>query len=167
MNSIIRTVVLALSLTLPFQSASAADVEAGFSPGDAESLVLRAIGEASKTIRMAAYSFTSKPIAVALVKAHNRGVDVQVVLDRSQKKERYTGATFLTNEGILVRINSNYSIMHNKFLVIDGKTVQTGSFNYTRSAAEKNAENVVLINDDMKTAKQYETEWQRLWSESE
>ena len=148
----------------------AASITVGFSPSNeepsAESVVLSAINEAKKSLRMAAYSFTSKPVAAALVKAHNRGVDVQVVLDKSQRKETYTGATYLANEGIPVRINSNYAIMHNKFIVVDGVSVETGSFNYTRAAAEKNAENVVYLKDVPEIAKRYSVEWERLWDEA-
>ena len=129
--------------------------------------MLSAINDAQKTLRMAAYSFTSKPIAAALVKAHNRGVDVQVVMDKSQRKGTYTGATYLANEGIVVRINSQYAIMHNKFIVVDGVSVETGSFNYTRAAAEKNAENVVYLKDVPGIAAKYSVEWERLWSEAE
>jgi phosphatidylserine/phosphatidylglycerophosphate/cardiolipin synthase-like enzyme len=142
-----------LLLVVSTFSAAAQDIapassqtEVGFSPsGNAHELVIRAIHGARHSIRMAAYSFTSKDVAHALVEAHRSGVDVRVVLDDSQKSERYTGATFLANSGIATRTNSRYSIMHHKFLVIDRKHVQTGSFNYTMSARERNAENVIVL----------------------
>lgn len=159
---------LALVCSIP---AYASTVLVGFSPAgagpSAESVVLAAIGGAKQSIRMAAYSFTSKPIAGALVAAHRKGVDVQVVLDRSQRKEIYTGATYLANEGIPVRINGQYAIMHNKFMVIDGISVETGSFNYTSAAAQKNAENVFYIEDAPEIAITYGKEWERLWAEAE
>ena len=65
-----------------------------------------------------------------------------------------------------MRINRRYAIMHNKFIVADGDTLETGSFNYTSSAAAKNAENVVVIRDAALAAI-YSREWTRLWSESE
>lgn len=148
-------------------SAQHGELEVAFSPGGAEGLVLREIAAARTSIDMAAYSFTSAPIAKALVDAHKRGVRVRVVLDKSQLSERYTGATFLANAGIEVRINSRYSIMHNKFLVVDGATVQTGSFNYTKAAAERNAENVLVIRNTPAIARAYADEWLRLWGEAE
>lgn len=148
-------------------SCFAAEVRVAFSPGDAEALVVSTIGGAKKEVRMAAYSFTSPKVAKALVDAKKRGVDVRAVLDKSQRTERYSGATFLANEGIAVRINSKYAIMHNKFIVVDGVTVETGSFNFTSSAAKRNAENVIVIEDDAKTAGIYTAEWARLWNESE
>jgi phosphatidylserine/phosphatidylglycerophosphate/cardiolipin synthase-like enzyme len=146
----------------------AATVEVDFSPDmGATDLVVKAIGESRKTIRLAAYSFTSKPVAQALLNAHKRGVDVKVVVDKSQAKARYTSATFLANVGIPTRIDYKYAIMHNKFIVIDDVNVETGSFNFTSAAEHKNAENVIVLRNDPAVAKQYAEEWARLWEESE
>ncbi|KZC32658.1 endonuclease [Rhodanobacter sp. FW510-R10] len=142
-------------------------VTVGFSPGDAEAVVVRTIAGAQTSVRLAAYSFTSKPIATALVAASKRGVEVMVVVDKSQRSERYTSATFLANMGIPVRVDSRYAIMHNKFMVVDGHTVQTGSFNYTASAARRNAENVIVVAGAPDMVSAYDAEWRRLWNESE
>jgi phosphatidylserine/phosphatidylglycerophosphate/cardiolipin synthase-like enzyme len=141
-------------------------VEVGFSPGNAEGLVVKTIDDAKTSVYAAAYSFTSAPIAKAMVRAARRGVAVKVVLDKSQNTERYSSASFLANEGIPVRIDSRYAIMHNKFLVVDGVTVETGSFNYTRSAQARNAENVMVLRGAPSIARTYQSEWDRLWSES-
>lgn len=156
-----------LSLALPLY---AGVVIVGFSPpsetASAESVVLQAIADAKKSLRVAAYSFTSKTIAGALVEAKNRGVDVQVVMDKSQRTGKYSSATFLANQGVPVRINSRYAIMHNKFIVVDEMSVQTGSFNYTLAAANRNAENVIYLKNTKELAKVYSNEWQKLWKES-
>lgn len=145
-----------------------ATIETAFSPDmGATDLVVKVIGEAKKSIRVAAYSFTSKPIAQALMEAHKSGIDVQVVVDKSNARAKYTSATFLANVGIPTRIDYRYAIMHNKFMVIDGMNVETGSFNYTSAAEHKNAENVLVLRNDPAVAKQYMTEWDRLWDESE
>ena len=139
----------------------------GFSPkGGAEAIILEAIGKAEKSIKVAAYSFTSKTIATALLAAHKRGVVVQVVADAKSNSGKYTAITFLANQGVPVRINSNYAIFHHKFIVFDGRNVQTGSFNFSAAAATKNAENVLLLWNVPELAAQYEREWQRLWDES-
>ncbi len=155
-----------LALLLLATSAQA-DVTVAFSPGDAEQTVIAAIGSARHSVHLAAYSFTSRPIAQALVDTKARGVEVEAVLDRSNATARYSGASALARAGIPVRIDSRYPIMHDKFLVIDGVTVETGSFNYTKAAARSNAENVVVIRDDPAVAAAYEAEWQRMWAESE
>lgn len=94
---------------------------------------------------MQAYSFTSKPIAKALLDAHKRGVKVVAVLDKSQRTQKYSGATFLANAGIPVYIDSQHAIAHNKVMVLDRSTLITGSFNFTAAAEGKNAENLLVI----------------------
>jgi phosphatidylserine/phosphatidylglycerophosphate/cardiolipin synthase-like enzyme len=157
--------VLSTAAPVPAPSARAA-VAAAFSPGgEASALTLSVINGAEKSILVAAFVFTSKPIAQALTKAARRGVKVRVVADRQVNSEGYTAVTFLANRGIPVRLNGVYKHMHDKFMVIDGRHVQTGSFNYTRAASEKNAENVLVVRDDPATAAKYTAEWERLWNE--
>jgi phosphatidylserine/phosphatidylglycerophosphate/cardiolipin synthase-like enzyme len=79
------------------------------------------------------------------VNAHKRGVSVEVILDKSQRMEKYSSATFLGNSGIPTYIDAAYAIAHNKIMIIDKQTVITGSFNFTRAAEEKNAENLLII----------------------
>jgi phosphatidylserine/phosphatidylglycerophosphate/cardiolipin synthase-like enzyme len=106
-----------------------------------------AIREARHSIHVQAYSFTSAPIAKALLRAEKRGVRVEVILDKSNRKDKYSVADFLTNQGIPAFIDDEHAIAHNKVMIIDGEIVITGSFNFTKAAEERNAENVFLIND--------------------
>jgi phosphatidylserine/phosphatidylglycerophosphate/cardiolipin synthase-like enzyme len=141
--------------------------EVAFSPDHgATELVVRTIESARATVRVAAYSFTSKPIAEALLDDEKRGIDVKVVVDKSNATARYTAATFLANQGVPVRIDYKYAIMHDKFIVVDGETVETGSFNFTSAAQFHNAENVIVLHDPA-VAQRYGQEWERLWDESE
>jgi len=119
-----------------------------FSPyGEATTAIRQALNNAKSTVLVQAYSFTSAPIAEALVKAHKRGVKVQVILDRSQKTYKYSSADFLANSGIPTRIDAAHAIAHNKIMVIDNEVVITGSFNFTKAAEEKNAENLLVIHN--------------------
>ena len=70
---------------------------------------------------------------------------VRVVLDKSQRGERYSSATFLKNHGVAVWIDDGHAIAHNKVILIDGETVITGSFNFSKAAEERNAENLLII----------------------
>ena len=106
-----------------------------------------------------AYSFTSAPIAKALVRAHRRGVKVQVLLDKSQKMEKYSSADFLSNTGISTKIDAAQAIAHNKVMIIDNETVITGSFNFTKAAEESNAENLLVVRDK-ELASRYIENWQ-------
>jgi phosphatidylserine/phosphatidylglycerophosphate/cardiolipin synthase-like enzyme len=142
-----------------------AAIEVAFSPnGQSLNLILSAVSHAKKSICVAAYSFTSKPIATALVEAHKRGVIVKVVAD-AKSNTKYTAATFLANQGVSVRLNSRYAIFHHKFMVIDDRTVETGSFNYSAAAVNKNAENVIILYEMPEIAQQYAQEWLKLWDE--
>ena len=162
---------VAAATLISVKPAAAAEIAVAFSPGigdlNAEELVIETIGTARQSIRLAAYAFTSKPIARALLAAKRRGVDVQAVLDKSNLSERYGAAQYLANTGIPVRIDSEYAAMHDKFMVIDSHTVQTGSFSYTSTAASANAENAMVVRNHASFASEYATEWQRLWKESQ
>lgn len=160
-------VFLCLPLHNIYAESSHSSVQVAFSPnGGATEAITQLIGEAKQSIRVAAYSFTSKEIAGALLEAHKRGVDVRVVLDKSNATAKYSSATFLANLGIPIRLNYQYAIMHNKFIIVDGKTTQTGSFNYSSAAEKKNAENVLILSDQLGLAQTYTREWQRLWEEA-
>jgi phosphatidylserine/phosphatidylglycerophosphate/cardiolipin synthase-like enzyme len=119
-----------------------------FSPdGGCTDAVVSALNQAKQTVLVQAYSFTSAPIAKALVDAHKRGVTIKVILDKSNLTEKYTDADFLAHAGIPVLIDAAHAIAHNKVMVIDGETVITGSFNFTKGAEERNAENLLIIKD--------------------
>ena len=138
-----------------------APVEVYFSPNDgATEAIVREIDRARSEILVQAYSFTSAPIAKALLKANRRGVKVQAILDKSQKTQKYSSASFLTNSGIPTYIDDKHAIAHNKIIIIDRAVVITGSFNFTKAAEEKNAENLLIIRSK-ELAKPYLENWQR------
>ncbi len=133
--------------------------QVAFSPsGGATQLVVDTLAQAKQTILVQAYSFTSAPIAQALVAAKQRGVRVEVILDKSQRTEHYSEADFLAHAGIPVRIDAAHAIAHNKVMVIDDETVITGSFNFTKAAEEHNAENVLVLHD-AQLASEYLANW--------
>jgi phosphatidylserine/phosphatidylglycerophosphate/cardiolipin synthase-like enzyme len=127
-----------------------------FSPhGGCTDAIVEAIAQAQKTLDVQAYSFTSAAIAEAVAQAHARGVKVRAVLDKSQKSERYTSATYLRNHSVPVYIDDAHSIAHNKVMIIDGSTLITGSFNFTKAAEEHNAENLLIIRGNGTLAASY------------
>ena len=137
-----------------------APAEVYFSPhGGCQEAIVDVIANARRSILVQAYSFTSAPIAEALKRAHDQGVIVKVILDRSQKSTHYNGLTYLQHAGIPVRIDYRHAIAHNKVMIIDNDTVITGSFNFTKSAERNNAENVIIIKD-FQLAQIYTDNWQ-------
>ncbi|CUW41785.1 putative endonuclease precursor [Magnetospirillum sp. XM-1] len=162
-------IVATMTLLMTAHAGMAADrqIDVCFTPGmDCTGKVVEAISAARRTILVQAYSFTSPPIAQALVQAKKRGVDVRAVLDKSQRTEKYSGADFLANGGVPVQIDAAHAIAHNKVMVIDGGTVITGSFNFTKAAQERNAENLLVIRDSELAAK-YESNWKKHAEHSE
>jgi phosphatidylserine/phosphatidylglycerophosphate/cardiolipin synthase-like enzyme len=110
--------------------------------------VVEQLSKAKSSVLIQAYSFTSAPIAKALVDAKKRGVKVDVILDKSQRTARYSEADFVAHAGIRILIDARHAIAHNKIMVIDTETVITGSFNFTNAAEENNAENLLVIRDE-------------------
>lgn len=127
-----------------------------FSPkGGCTEAVLREINGARHEVLVQAYSFSSKPIAEALVAAKTRGVQVTVLLDRSNEAEPYSDLPLLLEQGLAPLVDASHAIAHNKVMVIDHKTVLTGSFNFTHQAEAENAENLLVIKGHAALARSY------------
>lgn len=143
-------------------------VEVYFSPrGGATEAIVRELNRAKKSVYVQAYSFTSAPIARALVDAKRRGLQVEIILDKSQRSEKYTEADFTAHAGIPTWIDGNHAIAHNKVMILDEETVITGSFNFTRAAEERNAENVLIIHKTPELARRYMENWREHRKHSE
>lgn len=130
-----------------------------FSPeGQCEKLALFAINQAKEEILVQTYSFTSKPIANALIEASRRGVSVRVLFDRSQLKAPYSQIHNLTKSGIKTKVDYVQGIAHNKIIIVDQSKLITGSYNFSNAANTKNSENMLFINDE-NTAQIYRKQW--------
>jgi len=161
----------------PVAAPAGQQIEVGFSlKQGAEELVLKVINSSTKSLRVAAYSFTSAPVVSALLAAHKRGVEVAVIVDyrnnfvegcgdRGACKGRHAVGT-LINAGIPVRVIDKYAIFHNKFLLSDSKHMELGSFNYSASAATRNAENAIAIWNNPDVVATYAAKWNTYWSEA-
>jgi phosphatidylserine/phosphatidylglycerophosphate/cardiolipin synthase-like enzyme len=149
-------------------------VQACFTPRGKCSLhIIREIEQAKKELLVAVYAFTSDDLAGALVQAKRRGVSVQVIIDKDfdARTEKSKGK-FLQTQNIPVRrISGNQpqsadkeaGIMHQKFAVIDGLVVFTGSYNWTHSADTVNDENLLLFRDAAPLAEEYRKTFLSLW----
>lgn len=101
----------------------------------------------------------------SLVAARRRGVDVRVVVDDRGNRSRASQSAMnvVVNAGIPLRTNGQYKIMHDKVIITDGQNVQLGSYNYTRSAAESNSENALVVREVPALAQTYLAHWQSRW----
>jgi phosphatidylserine/phosphatidylglycerophosphate/cardiolipin synthase-like enzyme len=139
-----------------------------FSPrGGCEAAVVAQIEKAEHTIDMQAYGFTSSAIAQALAQAKDRGVTVRVVLDREATKGNDVQAVYLKQHGVTEWTDGEHPIAHNKVMVIDGRTVITGSFNFTRQAENSNAENLIILTDHQAISGAYERNFEAHLSHSQ
>ena len=149
------------SITVP----ATGSIEVAFSPDEGgEQLIVKVIDSAQTEIRLLAYSFTSAPVVEALIKAKKRGVDVALVVDykanagggeEGGKGKSRAALSALVNAGCDVRTISIYAIHHDKVIIVDHKTVELGSFNFSASAAHKNSENVLVDCGNQKLADVY------------
>lgn len=136
-------------------------IRACFSPeGHCTNGIINAIQSATSSIYVQAYSFTSTPIAEALVEAKSRDVGVRVLIDKSQLKDPHSQLSFLAHNGIPILIDSSSGLAHNKVMIFDSKSLLTGSFNFTKAAESRNAENVLIIHNP-ELASIYKDNWER------
>ena len=154
------------------QIAATGSVQIAFSPwDDVEGMIVTAIAAARRQVLVQAYSFTSRAIANALVAARRRGVDVRVMADREQA---FSGEASripdLAAAGIPVLLEVRYASAHNKVMVIDAglaeSAIITGSYNWTWSAQNRNAENLLILRHNPEVVRRYATNWQRHAAES-
>jgi phosphatidylserine/phosphatidylglycerophosphate/cardiolipin synthase-like enzyme len=156
-----------------YQIPAAGAIEVAFSPNEgSERLVIKVIQTAQRDIRILSYSFTSVPVTQALLAARHRGVRVTLVADaknnvsedRSGKARAALSA--LVNAGCDVRTISVYPIHHDKVLIVDGQTVELGSFNYSDAAAHRNSENVLVNWHNPQLARIYLDHFARNYAQS-
>jgi len=143
-----------------------------FSPnGSCEKAIIEEIGRAKSCIHIAMFNFTNGRIARELVKVSKQGIDIKVIADMASSLDDYSKGRFLENKGIDIKyrkgpnrnnLGDETGLMHNKFAVIDGKVVITGSYNWTTSAEKWNYENLLII-PSARVAELFDREFNRLW----
>ncbi len=142
-------------------------VEVLFRPGDpVDERIVAAIDAAKRHVHVLTYAFTHPGIARALLDAHRRGVDVAIVADQAQALELpHSALATLRRRGVPVWLDAGPGSAHNKVIVIDpagpAAITVTGSFNFTRAAQARNAENVVIFRGNRDVARLYEQYFQR------
>ena len=165
MTAMILSMVLG-SCAPPPPASPGAHLAVCFTPGqDCEDEIVAAVGEARVSVLVQAYELTSAPIAAALESDAARGVKVSILLDKSQRHGRGAKSWELAADGIPVAIDYRPAIAHNKVMVIDeslpSATVITGSFNFTRGAQDRNAENLLIVRGAPTLVKAYADNWRR------
>jgi len=127
--------------------------------------IVEIIGNARKSVRFAAFSFTDDDIGRAMVDAHRRGVEVVGVIEARSVKNKGSEYRRLRRAGIKVLKDGNRYIMHNKYIIVDDSIVITGSYNFSNSARKRNDENVVIFFKPW-IAERYVRDFQRILNEA-
>jgi phosphatidylserine/phosphatidylglycerophosphate/cardiolipin synthase-like enzyme len=141
-----------------------------FSPNEGcDDKLVAFLNQATESIDMAIYDLTLPSVAKSIEDAQARGVKVRIVADRRSSSTKMSQITAMKSNGIDIKLWGGATpgtpgLMHNKFTVIDGHLLETGSYNYSSSATHRNAENQIYINDADTVAK-YMTHFEQLWSQ--
>ena len=161
--SVLTTQVANASQRFPAQG----EIEVAFAPRDnTEKVLIELIRSARKSLKVHAYVFTSRQIADAMVAAHRRGVKVEVLADaKMNRREKGNAIPRLLAGGVPVAFETRYNAAHNKVLVVDAEgpkcAVLTGSYNFTWSAHNRNAENLLIVRGHCELARAYRDNWLR------
>jgi len=134
-----------------------------FSPGDdCENAIVSCIRNAKHSVKICVFTISENVISDAVVKAHKKGISVKIITDNDKLNDMGSDIRMLSKAGIRIRIDQSSSHMHHKFCVVDKEVLLTGSYNWTKSAADRNQENI-LVTEDPKMVKSYLSEFEKLW----
>jgi mitochondrial cardiolipin hydrolase len=138
--------------------------EAHFSPGDdCRQAIVQLLRHASRTADICVFTITDDRLAVEILDAHRRGVQVRIIADNSKADDLGSDVGRLEQAGIPVRLDRSPFHMHHKFAILDGARLLTGSYNWTRGAASDNEENLV-VSDDVRLVSPFAATFAHLWS---
>lgn len=151
----------------PAKAVADEDARVYFSPGDdCLDAIRRSVRGARRSADVCVFTITDDRIADELLAAHRRGVALRVITDNDKSFDEGSDVARLRRAGVAVRIDETDAHMHHKFAVFDGSVVLTGSYNWTRSAARVNQENVVVTRSAA-LARGFSGEFERLWTRFE
>jgi phosphatidylserine/phosphatidylglycerophosphate/cardiolipin synthase-like enzyme len=139
------------------------DPLAGASSGGPETHLVDAINRAKKSVDMAIYNLSLDNVASALIAAQQRGVSVRLVMESEAMGNKQP--TRLAKAGIAIIGDQREGLMHNKFTVIDGKEVWTGSMNYTTTSAYSDFNNLVRL-PSVQAAQDYSVEFNEMFDDN-
>lgn len=158
----------ALSLPTPAVASPFYPAEAAvfFSPnGGVEDAIIRSIDSAASRIRMQAFLFSNKEITEALIRAHKRGVKVDVIIDKKMPKKKPNTTEELIEAGVPTFFDTAHRTAHDKIIIVDDDTVLTGSFNFVKVAETKNGENLLILKSKPLT-EEYVKNWEKHFAHS-
>jgi phosphatidylserine/phosphatidylglycerophosphate/cardiolipin synthase-like enzyme len=143
--------------------ADAPSVAAYFSPrGGCADAIVRELKRARKEVLVLAHSFRSEPLARALLEAKLRGVRVELVFDRHNPAEPSSDLHLFTQQGLAPLVDAHFPSAHNSVILVDGRVLLTGSFDFTRQAEQENADNLLVLSGFPEVIQAYRQTFLRL-----
>lgn len=139
------------------------ETETCFTPGDKCSLRIEQLFSLARTSAdVCVFTITDNRVYYAMKEAHDRGVKVRVITDDEKLHDAGSDIRKLKSDGVPIKVDESEYHMHHKFAIFDGKKLLSGSYNWTRGAAENNHENF-LITTEPKLVHEYAAEFEKLW----
>ncbi len=155
---------LILLFIIIFYTEVFAKTEVLFTPSvKCENKIEQLIDNTEYNLDIVVYSINNNKIVDAIERAYERGIKIRILTDKLQASGRHSLVTRLYKKGINIRVHSIHKIEHNKFAIYDGKTVSTGSYNWTNPASYKNSENCLFIINNKQTIEDYQNRFNYLW----
>jgi cardiolipin hydrolase len=134
-----------------------------FSPGeDCVNHIIDLINEAYTQLDICVFTISDDRISRAIVEAMKNGVEIRIISDNFKVEDTGSDIEDLSRVGIPVKLDTTDNHMHHKFMIVDNKIVLTGSYNWTRSAALYNQENILSM-DDEEVVSKFSNEFEKLW----
>lgn len=141
-----------------------AEFEVAFTPSqDCELRIIDLIKNSTTSIDVDIYSLSNQAIVEALIRAKERHVQVRILTDKLQASGKYSKAQYLYDQGINIRVNTKNKLEHNKFAIFDGRSLVTGSYNWTNAASNKNSENCMFLIKEPEKIQAYQNRFEELW----
>ncbi|MBX2966621.1 MAG: DUF1669 domain-containing protein [Cyclobacteriaceae bacterium] len=160
---IIEWIKAANSALITSDKQEASDVY--FSPGDScRAAIIHQLNSAIREVKICVFTISDDLITDTIITSHKKGVNVQIITDNDKMEDEGSDIEQLAGEGIPVKIDSTPNHMHHKFMVVDERALLTGSYNWTRSAARYNHENILLTRETP-VVRSYLKEFSQLWKE--
>jgi len=139
------------------------DSIAAFSPGQGcRDEIISLIRNSRRSIDICVFTITDNRIYESLIEAHDLGVHIRLITDNDKAHDTGSDIYKIFRKNILVATDSGSDHMHHKFALFDRSALATGSFNWTRSASERNFENLIVIYEEYLVTR-FSQEFDRLW----
>ncbi len=142
---------------------SIASSDVFFSPGEeSRNAIIKRIGGAVNQISICVFTISDDRITDSIITAHKKGVNIKIITDNDKSWDEGSDIKQLARAGVTIKMDSTPNHMHHKFMVVDNKSLLTGSYNWTLSAMRFNHENI-LITEEAGVVRSFLKEFENLW----